>query len=140
LRLQRRREGPVSRRLRDRVPDLNRLLLVALPGLIHRERRVHFLDFADLCVHHNPATPAPNSRLNRCRQWLRDKNHKGTGMIEPQDNAALEREEITIRVANFKATQQRFERERDEFFVATLGNARHSESPRLSPEHPPFWS
>jgi hypothetical protein len=98
------------------------------------------LDFADLCVYHNPATPAPNSRLNRCRQWLRDKNHKGTGMIEPQDNAALEREEITIRVANFKATQQRFERERDEFFVATLGNARHSKNPRLSPEHPPFWS
>jgi hypothetical protein len=65
---------------------------------------------------------------------------KGMGMTEPQDNAALEREEIAIRVANFKATQQRFERERDEFFVATLGNARHLESPRLSPERPPFWS
>jgi hypothetical protein len=65
---------------------------------------------------------------------------KGMGMSEPQNNAALEREEIAIRVANFKATQQRFERERDEFFVATLGNARHAENPRRSPERPPFWS
>ncbi len=60
-------------------------------------------------------------------------------MTEPQDNAALEREEIAIRVATFKATQQRFQRERNEFFVATLGNARHSENPRHSFEHPPFW-
>jgi hypothetical protein len=61
-------------------------------------------------------------------------------MSEPQNIAALEREEITTRLANFKATQQKFERERDEFFVTTLGNARRSESPRRSPEHPPFWS
>ena len=60
-------------------------------------------------------------------------------MTEPQDNAALEREEITIRVANFKATQQRFERERDEFFVATLGNARLSENRHRPPTRPPFW-
>ena len=61
-------------------------------------------------------------------------------MTEPQDNAALEREEIAIRVATFKATQQRFQRERNEFFVATLGNARQLKSPRRSPERPPFWS
>ncbi len=61
-------------------------------------------------------------------------------MTEPQSIAALEREEITARLANFKATQQKFERERDEFFVTTLGNARQSESPRRSREHPPFWS
>lgn len=60
-------------------------------------------------------------------------------MTEPQDNAALEREEIAIRVATFKATQQRFQRERNEFFVATLGNARHSENSRHSFERPPFW-
>jgi hypothetical protein len=62
------------------------------------------------------------------------------GMTEPQDSAALEREEIAIRVANFKATQQRFERERDEFFVTTLRNARHQENARHHPERPPFWS
>ena len=60
-------------------------------------------------------------------------------MTEPRDNAALEREEIAIRVANFKATQQKFERERDAFFVATFGNIRFSENPRQSPERPPFW-
>ena len=63
----------------------------------------------------------------------------GMGMTEPQEIAALEREEIALRVANFKATQQKFERERDEFFVTTLRNARHSESARR-PEPPPLWS
>ena len=55
-------------------------------------------------------------------------------MTEQQDNAALEREEIASRVANFKATQEKFEREREEYFVTTLENA------RLSFERPPFWS
>jgi chorismate mutase len=65
---------------------------------------------------------------------------KGMGMTDSQDNAALEREEITSRVAHFKATQQKFEREREEYFVTTLENARHSESGRHSIERPPFWS
>jgi len=59
-------------------------------------------------------------------------------MTEPQDNAALEREEITVRVANFKATQQRFERERHEFFVATLGNALVPENRHRAAGRPPF--
>ena len=49
---------------------------------------------------------------------------KGMGMTEPQDNLAREREEIASRVANFKATQEKFERERAEYFVTTLENAR----------------
>jgi chorismate mutase len=56
------------------------------------------------------------------------------GMTEQQDNAALEREEIANRVASFKATQEKFKREREEYFVTTLENARHSF------ERPPFWS
>jgi chorismate mutase len=48
---------------------------------------------------------------------------KGTGMTEQQDRLAQEREEIAERVANFKATQQKFEREREEYFVTTLENA-----------------
>jgi hypothetical protein len=63
---------------------------------------------------------------------------KRQDMTEPQDNAALEREEITIRVANFKATQQKFERERHEFFVATLGNALVSENHRRAAGRLPF--
>jgi chorismate mutase len=52
------------------------------------------------------------------------KRIKGTGMTEQQDRLAGEREEIAMRVANFRATQEKFEREREEYFVATLKNAR----------------
>jgi chorismate mutase len=46
------------------------------------------------------------------------------GMTELSDRLAQEREEIATRVANFKATQEKFEREREEYFVTTLENAR----------------
>jgi hypothetical protein len=66
---------------------------------------------------------------------------KRIGMTEQQDStalereeAALEREEIATRVANFKATQEKFQRERGEYFVTTLENARHSSG------RPSFWS
>jgi hypothetical protein len=62
------------------------------------------------------------------------------GMTEPQDRLAREREEIASRVASFKATQEKFEREREEYFVTTLENARHSEHSRHTLERPPFWS
>ena len=45
-------------------------------------------------------------------------------MTEQPYNAAREREEIASRVASFKATQEKFEREREEYFVTTLQNAR----------------
>jgi len=51
---------------------------------------------------------------------------KGMGMTGQQDRIAREREEIAARVANFKATQEKFEREREEYFVTTLDKARHS--------------
>jgi hypothetical protein len=61
------------------------------------------------------------------------------GMTDGGDNAAREREEIVARLANFKATQEKFERERAEYFVSTLENARHSfQRPPL--ERTPFWS
>jgi hypothetical protein len=63
------------------------------------------------------------------------------GMTEQPYDAAREREEIVSRVASFKATQERFERERDEYFVATLQNARSgSDHIRATIEQPPFWS
>lgn len=39
------------------------------------------------------------------------------------ERLAKERAEIAARVARFKATQAKFERERDEYFVTTLRNA-----------------
>jgi len=68
-------------------------------------------------------------------------------MTEQQDRSAAEREviaaereEIASRVATFKATQEKFEREREEYFVTTLENARHGENSRHGFERPPFWS
>jgi hypothetical protein len=59
---------------------------------------------------------------------------KGMGMTEPQDNLAREREEIASRVANFKATQEKFQRERAEYCATTLENARRTA------QRPPHWS
>ncbi len=65
---------------------------------------------------------------------------KGMGMTEQQDRRAQEREEIAARVASFKATQEKFKREREEYFFTTLENARQSENSRHALERPPFWS
>jgi chorismate mutase len=58
-------------------------------------------------------------------------------MTEQQNVLAAEREEIATRVASFKATQEKFQREREEYFVATLHKkpAASSEFERL-----PLWS
>lgn len=52
-------------------------------------------------------------------------------MTEQPYNAAREREEIVNRVASFKATQEKFEREREEYFVTTLQNARSGSAPHI---------
>ena len=52
---------------------------------------------------------------------------------QQQERLAKERAEIAARVASFKATQQKFERERDEYFVATLREA-------CATGPLPFWS
>ena len=44
-------------------------------------------------------------------------------MGEEDGRRAREREEIAARVASFKATQEKFEREREAYFFATLANA-----------------
>jgi chorismate mutase len=46
-------------------------------------------------------------------------------MTEQQEGIAEQRDEIAARVAKYKATQEKFEREREEYFVTTLENARH---------------
>jgi nitrate/TMAO reductase-like tetraheme cytochrome c subunit len=40
-------------------------------------------------------------------------------MDDSKRHLAQEREEIATRIANFRATQERFERERQEFFATT---------------------
>jgi hypothetical protein len=60
-------------------------------------------------------------------------------MIEEDDRRAREREEIAVRLARFKATQEKFEREREEYFFATLANASPQRS-RRALERFPSWS
>lgn len=52
---------------------------------------------------------------------------QGMGMSEQYDRLAREREEIAARVANFRATQEKFKRAREEYFTTTLENARCGE-------------
>jgi chorismate mutase len=51
-----------------------------------------------------------------------------TGMTEQEQRLAEERREIAARIASFKAMQEKFEREREEYFTATLRNAREGKS------------
>jgi hypothetical protein len=106
--------------------------------LIHRQRLRKPDD-------HNPATPCPNSRPNSVCQWAWDKNQKfanrhGTrtkkriGMTEQEERLARERKEIAARIASFKATQEKFKREREEYYVTTLENARNGSDGKS------FWS
>jgi chorismate mutase len=62
------------------------------------------------------------------------------GMTREDDRRTQEREEIVARVASFKATQEKFKREREEYFFATLESARHNEKSRRVLKIPPFWS
>jgi hypothetical protein len=44
-------------------------------------------------------------------------------MTEKEDRLAREREEIAARVASFRATQEKFERERQDYYTTTLAKA-----------------
>ncbi|MES5483223.1 hypothetical protein QMZ05_10745 [Bradyrhizobium sp. INPA03-11B] len=43
-------------------------------------------------------------------------------MTDLEERVAREREEIVARIASFRATQQKFERDRQEYYDNTLGN------------------
>jgi hypothetical protein len=47
----------------------------------------------------------------------------GWAMSEKEDRLARALEEIAARVASFRATQEKFQRERQEYYATTLGNA-----------------
>ena len=49
-------------------------------------------------------------------------------MTEREQRLAEERKEISDRVASFKAMQAKFQREREEYFRATLRNAREGKT------------
>lgn len=101
-------------------------------GLIHDVRFLH----RRLPVYgHNPATVRSKSRPNPCRQLEPGRlKTSGWAMDNKSESAAREREEIAARVASFRATQQKFEREREEFYETTMSNAWDGF------HRPPFWT
>lgn len=60
-------------------------------------------------------------------------------MTEKNDRLARERAEIAARVARFKATQEKFRREREEYFMTTLENARSGDGSRRTLGRTPSW-
>ena len=50
-----------------------------------------------------------------------------------EENLARERNEIAARVASFRATQEKFEREREQYFATTLEKARNPTTGRFLP-------
>lgn len=60
-------------------------------------------------------------------------------MDERHDRLARERQEIAARVASFKATQEKFKREREEYCTTTLENARLGERSRRALARTPVW-
>lgn len=56
-----------------------------------------------------------------------------TSQTNHRDRRAQEREDIAARVARFRATQERFERERGEFCTTTLEQAKTSGRPSFWP-------
>ena len=61
------------------------------------------------------------------------------GMTEREASLAREREEIAARVASFRATQEKFRRAREEYFVTTMESARYGRGSRLILERTPRW-
>jgi len=84
---------------------------------------------------------------HRIRASISDANEKDANqtaskacrMTEREDRLARERAEIAARVASFRATQEKFRRERDEYFATTLEKARHGTASQHILERTQRW-
>jgi hypothetical protein len=74
---------------------------------------------------------APFARANDGGARIKTKH--GCAMTEKEERLARDRAEIEARVASFRETQQKFEREREEYYETTLANALNGTS------RPSFW-
>jgi hypothetical protein len=86
-------------------------------------------NYAPHLIHHlrfrrHAITMLPHSRPIRACQSSRGANQtKRMAMTEKEERLARDRAEIAARVASFRQTQQKFERERKEYYETTLANA-----------------
>jgi hypothetical protein len=69
----------------------------------------------------------------------RESRQRKMGMTEREDRLARDREEIAARVASFRATQEKFRREREEYFATTLENALRGRSSQRLLERTRHW-
>ncbi len=77
---------------------------------------------------------APFARANDGGARIKESNKThGWAMTEKEERLARDRAEIAARVASFRETQQKFEREREEYYETTLANALNGTS------RPSFW-
>jgi len=74
---------------------------------------------------------APIARAND--GGARIKTRHGWAMTEKEERLARDRAEIAARVASFRETQQKFERERETYYETTLANALNGSG------RPSFW-
>jgi hypothetical protein len=74
---------------------------------------------------------APIARAND--GGARIKTRRGWAMTEKEERLARDRAEIAARVASFRETQRKFERERETYYATTLANALNGSG------RPSFW-
>ena len=72
------------------------------------------------------------SNKTRIKQGM-NQTRLGWAMTEKEERLARDRAEIAARVASFRQTQQKFEREREEYYETTLANALNGTG------RPSFW-
>ena len=82
-------------------------------------RFIHRLRFATARDHDASFTPHSRARITAGHE----SNKTRMVMTEKEERLARDRAEIAARVASFRETQQKFERERKEYYETTLTNA-----------------
>jgi hypothetical protein len=97
----------------------------------HFIHRLRFVSRAIAMLHLRFPIHAPFARAND--GGARIKQEDGRAMTEKEERLARDRAEIAARVASFRETQQKFEREREEYYETTLANAVNGTN------RPSFW-
>jgi hypothetical protein len=94
---------------------------------IHRLRfAMRAITMLHLRPHSRPISRAPMMVGHESKE-------NGSAMTEKEERLARDRAEIAARVASFRQTQQKFEREREEYYETTLANAVNGTN------RPSFW-
>jgi hypothetical protein len=101
------------------------------PQLIHR-LRFAMAPRSQCCNLVSAFTPHSRAPMMAGRE-SKNQTRYGWAMTEKEERLARDRAEIAARVASFRETQQKFEREREKYYETTLANALNGTS------RPSFW-